>query len=567
MKIWEDISSLAREHPTYAQNQMERRKRQKVDYAESESEHSESEHSESESEQSESEFHATDADEESESDDVELYVVESEDDDSDSVDEPVDDIVPDEDDNDLYFDEIRKRIQAEHLQYYSGVESIKREDVKRCLRFIRRVGVIPYYEHDAYDNLMVKTICTMLEKHYKTQQLPKFGGIPRAFFKAQVVCHLYARLLYRVKPNMVLDRLESEILKIVERDPVDYIKQCVDCAVIFLVRFEEELPAPLKRFFEVVQGEGNSDPARRNRLVLGAIKKGDNSQPSKDHNRLLIQVLSNDELENERQMHICAHVPKDYELDTLFDFCKQNYDDVNKRLGERHFTLVFSPLDSLFGRHWNHQLDEGSLQIVRNVVQAMYEREGIPPRPEPIRIVGEDRTIDKTCPYYKVPPGFKLDKSASSWDTRGLFCLIENTEGLTLKEDKFYNLKEDDWDNFVKTTRDNFMKEVNQIDSFPKGVDLRVGIRGIKVLKVPVYKDNANKRKEKIDEFIETILPEFKNKYEYLRRRFNNKKVQYLANLTSQKKFYELSSKKLVLMKVQGIHPLRGENIVECELK
>lgn len=548
-----------------------RQKRQKVEegfYAESESEQSESEQSESESEQSESEFHPTDVDEESEeeSDDGE-FVVESEDDDSDSVDEPVDDIVPDEDDNDLYFDEIRKRIQAEHLQYFSEVESIKREDVKRCLRFIRQVGVIPYYEHDAYDNLMVKTICTMLEKHYKTQQLPKFGGIPRAFFKAQVVCHLYARLLYRVKPNMVLDRLESEILN---RDPVDYIKQCVDCAVIFLVRFEEELPAPLKRFFKVVRGEGNSDPARRNRLVLGAVKKGDNSQPDEDHNRLLIQVLSNDELENERQMHICAHVPKNYELDTLFDFCKQNYLDVNDRLGERYFTLVFSPLDSLFGRHWNHQLDEHSMQIVRDVVRELNEQEGIPPRPGPINLFGEeDRTIDKTCPYYKVPQGFKLDKSASSWDTRGLFCLIENTEGLTLKEDKFYNLKEDDWDdwdNFVKTTRDNFMKEVNQIDSFPKGVDLRVGIHEIKVLKVPVYKDNADERKKKIDELIETILHEFKNKYEYLRRRFNNKKVQYLANLTSQKKFYELSSKKLVLMKVQGIHPLRGENIVECEL-
>lgn len=536
---------------------MERRKRQKVDYAESESEHSESE---SESEQSESEFHATDADEESESDDVELYVVESEDDDSDSVDEPDDDIVPDEDDNDLYFDEIRKRIQAEHLQYFSEVESIKREDVKRCLRFIRQVDVIPYYEH----NPMLERICTMLEEHYKTQELPKFGGIPRAFFKAQVVCHLYARLLYRLKPDMSLEKLESEIEN---RDPVDYIKQCVDCAVIFLVRFEEELPAPSKRFFEVVRGEGNSDPARRNRLVLGAIKKGDGSQPPEDHNRLLIQVLSNDEFENERQMHICAHVPNYNELDTLFDFCKQNYGDVNNRLGERHFTLVFSPFRELFGRHWNHQLDEGSLQIVRNVVRAMYEREGIPPRPEPINIVGEeDRTIDKTCPYYKVPPGFKLDKSASSWDKRGMFCLIENTEGLTLKEDKFYNLKEDDWDNFVQTAHDKFMGEVNQIDSFPKGVDLRVGIRGIKVLKIPVYKDNANRRKLAISNKLMNILPEFTNRYEDLRRRFNNKKVQYLANLTSQKKFYELSSMKLVLMKVQGIYPLRGENIVECEL-
>lgn len=536
---------------------MERRKRQKVDYAESESEHSESE---SESEQSESEFHATDADEESESEDVELYVVESEDDDSDSVDEPDDDIVPDEDDNDLYFDEIRKRIQAEHLQYFSEVESIKREDVKRCLRFIRQVDVIPYYEH----NPMLERICTMLEEHYKTQELPKFGGIPRAFFKAQVVCHLYARLLYRLKPDMSLEKLESEIEN---RDPVDYIKQCVDCAVIFLVRFEEELPAPSKRFFEVVRGEGNSDPARRNRLVLGAIKKGDGSQPPEDHNRLLIQVLSNDEFENERQMHICAHVPNYNELDTLFDFCKQNYGDVNNRLGERHFTLVFSPFRELFGRHWNHQLDEGSLQIVRNVVRAMYEREGIPPRPEPINIVGEeDRTIDKTCPYYKVPPGFKLDKSASSWDKRGMFCLIENTEGLTLKEDKFYNLKEDDWDNFVQTAHDKFMGEVNQIDSFPKGVDLRVGIRGIKVLKIPVYKDDANRRKLAISNKLMNILPEFTNRYEDLRRRFNNKKVQYLANLTSQKKFYELSSMKLVLMKVQGIYPLRGENIVECEL-
>ena len=521
---------------TFLQMQGGRRVRRKVEgfnaqtttSEQSESEQSDSE--QSESEQSESEFRLTDADEESESDDGESYVVESEDDDSDSVDEPDDDILPDEDDNDLYFDEIRKRIQAEHLQYFSEVESIKREDVKRCLRFIRQVGVFPYYEHnDAYDNSMVKTICTMLEKHYKTQELPKFGGIPRAFFKAQVVCHLYARLLYRVEPNMSLDRLESEILNI---DPVDYIKQCVDCAVIFLVRFEEELPAPLKRFFEVVRGEGNSDPARRNRLVLGAMKRGDGSQPSKDHNRLLIQVLSNDEFENERQMHICAHVPKDYELDTLFDFCKQNYDDVNKNLGERYFTLVFSPFRELFGRHWNR----------------------------------EDRTIDKTCPYYKVPPGFKLDKSASSWDTRGLFCLIENTEGLTLKEDKFYNLKEDDWNNFVRTAHDKFMKEVNQIDSFARGVDLRVGIPGIKVLKVPVHKDDANKRKKKIDKLIKTILPKFRNKYEYLRRRLNNTKVQYLANLTSQKKFYELSSKKLVLMKVRGIHPLRGENIVECEL-
>jgi hypothetical protein len=135
-----------------------------------------------------------------------------------------------------------------------------------------------------------------------------------------------------------------------------------------------------------------------------------------------------------------------------------------------------------------------------------------------------------------------------------------------LKEDKFYNLKEDDWNNFVRTAHDKFMKEVNQIDSFARGVDLRVGIPGIKVLKVPVHKDDANKRKKKIDKLIKTILPKFRNKYEYLRRRLNNTKVQYLANLTSQKKFYELSSKKLVLMKVRGIHPLRGENIVECEL-
>lgn len=567
--------------------QVGRRVRPRINYAETAGSESDAE-SGSEA-QSDADYSSGDDDEDHQSEsesESEVSVVESElDDDNDSVDEPDDDILPDEEDNKLvYFDAIRERVMNEHRDYYTDNQGgVSRKVVQRCLRFIRQVDEAhPYFalhfdEHSPA--IFTDKICETLENHYDIQALAENdgrGGIPRAFFKTRVVCRLYASLLERVKPNSQPD-LKALAREIDMLDPIEYIKRCVDCAVIFLVRFEGDLPDELRKFFEVVRGQGNSSSSGWSRLVLGAVKTGNNSDPGDGHNRLLIPVLSNDEFENKRQMHICAHVPKDFELDKLLEFCKEKYEDVKLRLGKRHFTLVFSPFDSLFGLHWNSAAsDELARRVAKELLNQQYERMGIPPPPGKIKFPRRgDPPIatDRTCPFYKVPSGFKLDTSKSRWDKRGMFCLIENTEGYALREDKFYNLQEEDWDQLFEGVHETFMSKINEIDTFPEGkFDLCVGIgfghTFIKRFKVPLFNNDADRRKEKISKLAAEILPKFKDQYEYLRHggRKYNQKMQYLANIASQKKFYSMSKMKLALIQVYCQYPLDKKTILESEI-
>lgn len=444
--------------------------------------------------------------------DDEESVDDSDDDDWSAPEEPDDVLSDDDDDKDNpYVDDVRKKIMDEHLDCYTDMDGVTKYQVVKCLRFIRQVNVAALLQQIGDENYeRVNATCSELEAMYDTRKLPEYGGVPRSFAKKTVVCRLYASLLSRMGRD-------SCDMNEVRNDGIDYIMKCVGGAVTFLLRHRADIPENLAKFFEHIKIEGGRSQHQR-RLVLGASKK---SWPDEDNNRLLIQVISNVEEENNPSTHICAHVPRDFELDKLFDYCKDRYKDVNARFGDRQFTVVFSPFQTLLGIHWNWT---------------------------------NGTTGDGTDPFVKVPAGFKLNASKTSWDKRGLFCLIENSEMFHLTEDSLYNLNRDGWDDFKKSGHDKFMEGIKDLH-FPEHIELVERIPRLYadyVIRVPKYASNPNrnkKRMDKISDKVRELYEQFEYTYKKVRGKVR-KKWQYLGYVESQAVLHNSFAKaELILFK------------------
>lgn len=323
------------------------------------------------------------------------------------------------DDEESIVDSLRDQLMKDKTCEYLTFESLTREKLLRSLRFVRN-----FHAHEAGKgfpaNWLVYKLAQKLLQNYDLTKLEEAdkGGIPRAFRCKDLVCTLFACLLVRVIPEklksvrekLISSKLPSglsdplaeysetfknadieatddqmceiiwkEISNDLEELPAErYIKRCVGGAVVYLHRFEHEIGNEFQQYFEKMPGTGSS--GKRKFRVLGASTK----DKTHDNDRLIIPIYS--KVKDEKPTYICAHVPKRLKMkEDLLEMCKNRYEDVKRELGNRTFTLVFSPYKRRFG-HWDHTL----LRFI-----AVPEKYRLP----------------------VVPGGF--------WDSRGMICAIE----------------------------------------------------------------------------------------------------------------------------------------------
>ena len=328
------------------------------------------------------------------------------------------------DDEESIVDSLRDQLMKDKTCEYMTFESLTREKLLRSLRFVRNfhaheaekgfpairplLGTMSIAWHNVHclaQKLLQKYDLTKLEEADK-------GGIPRAFRCKDLVCTLFASLLVRVIPEKLksvkgklisklpgglgdplleypeIHNIETtnwreiiweEISQDMEQLPAErYIKRCVGGAVVYLHRFEHEIDDEFQPYFEKMPGTGSN--GKRKFRVLGASTIG----KTHDNDRLIIPIYS--KVKDEKPTYICAHVPKRLKMkEDLLEMCKNRYEDVKCELGDRTFTLVFSPYRQKFG-HWDQTL----LRFI-----AVPENYRLP----------------------VVPGGF--------WDSRGMMCAIE----------------------------------------------------------------------------------------------------------------------------------------------
>jgi len=317
------------------------------------------------------------------------------------------------DDEESIVDSLRDQLMKDKTCEYMTFESLTRAKLLRSLRFVRN-----FHAHEAGKGFpAIRPVHWLAQKLLQKYDLTKLeeadkGGIPRAFRCKDLVCTLFACLLVRVIPEKLksvkgklisklpgglgdplleypeIHNIETtnwreiiweEISQDMEQLPAErYIKRCVGGAVVYLHRFEHEIDDEFQQYFEKMPGTGSS--GKRKFHVLGASTK----DKTHDNDRLIIPIYS--KVKDEKPTYICAHVPKRLKMkEDLLEMCKNRYEDVKCELGDRTFTLVFSPYRQRFG-HWDQTL----LRFI-----AVPENYRLP----------------------VVPGGF--------WDSRGMICAIE----------------------------------------------------------------------------------------------------------------------------------------------
>ena len=302
---------------------------------------------------------------------------------------------------------IRDQLMRDQGYYYTTFdETLTRDNVLRALRFVRNMGE----NHHCISTPVATRLTQKLTAKYHLEKLTEEGGVPIAFKRKDTVCTLFALLLEHVIQKILNDRAElisslpgglSDALSAnnIEEDddddqkceqiwneistamealgPETYIKRCVGGAVAYLVKYPEKIDQNLHKYFDVYRGMENSDGKRQFR-ILGANTRAPLDE--KNNNRLVIPIYSDADA---KPTYICAHVPIGLKMKDLLETCKRKYPNVKKELGDRTFTVVFSPYASKFG----HSPDDPILRFVT------------------------------------VPPDYKLPTQTR--DRRGMICAIE----------------------------------------------------------------------------------------------------------------------------------------------
>tara|TARA_B100000405_G_scaffold10349_1_gene9043 strand:- start:5023 stop:6876 length:1854 start_codon:yes stop_codon:yes gene_type:complete len=346
-------------------------------------------------------------------------------------------------DDDCYEDansaeQIRDLLMKDQGYCYTTFKTLKegREVVLRALRFVRN-----FNKASAWGELNAGPVAKgLIDKLLANYHLDKLkgdrGGIPRAFKCERTVCTLFALLLERVIPEklksvrekLISSKLPSglgdplaeysetfknadieatddqmceiiwkEISNDLEELPAErYIKRCVGGAIAYIVKYPDKID---KKYFNVYRGSEEKSDDKRAFRVLGANTK---ERPDETkHNRLIIPIYS--KVADEKPTYICAHLPIGLEMKDLLETCKIQYPDVMQELGDRTFTLVFSPYEYKFGH-------SGPLW---------------------------DQHYTPKLRFVTVPPEYQLPPYTRKTDLcRGMICAIEGDQQKLLEDNK-----------------------------------------------------------------------------------------------------------------------------------
>jgi hypothetical protein len=347
------------------------------------------------------------------------------DEDSDSDDSETDDDDDEDDDEDviseMQSDKLRQQIMKDQWLFYTTFNDITHAKVVECLRFIHNAKSFgeeylpPHVDEGDLDFIYNK----LLEK-YDATKLSEIGGVPRAFMCQQYVCKLFACLLLEIIPKVIKSKINiirtlpssitDPLSQVVNADPtkeavwaeieahmnalddpVAYIRRCVGGGVAYLITHRDDVPENYLDLFLPQRRRNPSEgpqPRDGGPRVLGAsLRTPMNGDQNKSRIRIQVYPYPTTGDPYYINMLMDTHV----EYDTLLERAVEKYEDVRSEMQGRQFTLLWSPYVYL-GHHWN-------------------------PR-------------DNT-PFVRIQKGFTTH-GKRVWDTRGICCAVESTEGLQI---------------------------------------------------------------------------------------------------------------------------------------
>lgn len=340
---------------------------------------------------------------------------EDSDEDSDSDDSETDEAYEDDDVlEEVQSDELRRHIMRDQGFFYTDFNDLTHAKVLECLRFVYNASTFDdeYVPQIVVDDL--DFIYKKLVEKYDVTQLSEIGGVPRAFTCQQYICKLFACLLLEKIPMVIKSKMKTletlpvsitdplsqvmnadptkeEVWAEIEEhmnalDPVAYIRRCVGGAVAYVINHRDNIPEDYQYLFlpQRRNPEEGPQPKRYGPRVLGAsLRTPMNDNPNVS--RIKIQVYPT----NGDPFYINTLMEKRVEYDTLLEKAMEKYEDVRHEMRGRQFTLLWSPYVYI-GHHWNA----------------------------------------RDMPFVRIQEGFTHPNCV--WDTRGICCAVESTEGLQI---------------------------------------------------------------------------------------------------------------------------------------